>query len=96
MSFYKLNKASFIVFQSLFIGFLLLVGFVLSTLVPVFNLPEPNGFYHVGTETFHWIDSTRNELFTMEDTTDYREIIVQVWYPSKSIKEKIQNLILTI
>ena len=86
--FYKLNKVSFIAFQSLFIGFLLLVGFVLLTLVPVFNLPEPNGFYHVGTETFHWTDSTRNELFTPEDATDYREIIVQVWYPSKEHKRK--------
>ena len=70
----------------------LLVGFVLSTLVPIFNLPEPNGPYHVGTETFHWIDSTRNELFTIEDTTDYREIIVQVWYPSKGIKERFRTL----
>ena len=86
--FYKLNKASFVAFQSLFIGFFLLVGFVLLTLVPVFNLPEPNGFYHVGTEIFHWTDSTRSELFTPEDTTDYREIIVQVWYPSKKHKRK--------
>ncbi len=84
--FYKSNRASFFAIQSFFIGFLLLVGFILSTLVPVFDLPEPEGFYHVGTETFHWTDSTRNELFTMEDTTDYREIIVQVWYPSKSNK----------
>ena len=84
--FHKLNKTSFVAFQSFFIGLLLLVGFVLSTLVPVFNLPKPNGSYHVGTETFHWIDSTRNELFTIEDTTDYREIIVQVWYPSKGDK----------
>ena len=38
--FYKINIASFIVFQSLFIGFLLLVGFVLSTLIPETKSPD--------------------------------------------------------
>ena len=94
--FYKLNKASFIVFQSLFIGFLLLVGFVLLTLVPVFNLPEPNGFFHVGTERF--TGQTQPEMNYFYHGGHY--ILVKLLFKFgillKSIKEEIQNLILTI
>jgi len=56
---------------------------LLPWIIPVFTLPEPEGQYSIGTETFHWIDSSRAEWFTQEDTTDVREIMVQVWYPAK-------------
>ena len=56
---------------------------LLSWIIPVFTLPDPGGQYSIGTETFHWIDSSRAEWFTPEDTTDVREIMVQVWYPAK-------------
>ena len=36
----------------------------------------------MGTEVFHWIDSTRVEWFTPEDVDDVRELMVQVWYPA--------------
>jgi len=65
---------------------LLSVWFTFSVLlpwiIPVFTLPNPSGLYDVGTETFHWVDSTRLEWFTDESPNDVREIIVQVWYPA--------------
>ena len=55
---------------------------LLPWLIPVFALPNPGGSYSVGTETFHWVDSSRMEWFTDENLNDVREIIVQVWYPA--------------
>jgi pimeloyl-ACP methyl ester carboxylesterase len=55
---------------------------LLPWIIPVFTLPNPSGIYDVGTETFHWVDSTRLEWFTDESPNDVREIIVQVWYPA--------------
>ena len=56
---------------------------LLPWIIPVFTLPDPEGQYSIGTETFHWIDSSRTEWFTPADTADVREIMVQVWYPAK-------------
>lgn len=60
-------------------------SFALSILliVPVFSLPVPNGLHSVGTETFHWIDSSRAEYFT-EDESDVRQIMAQIWYPAET------------
>ena len=55
---------------------------LLPWIIPVFTLPNPNGPHEVGTELFHWVDSTRLEWFTDENPNDVREIIVQVWYPA--------------
>jgi len=55
---------------------------LLPWLIPVFTLPNPGGSYSVGTETFHWVDSSRMEWFTDENPNDVREIIVQIWYPA--------------
>ena len=55
---------------------------LLPWLIPVFALPNPGGSYSVGTETFHWVDSSRMEWFTGENPNDVREIIVQTWYPA--------------
>ena len=49
-------------FLSIWFGMALL----LPWLIPVFTLPTPGGPYSVGTETFHWVDSTRHEWFTDE------------------------------
>ena len=65
------------------VGFLVLViSIALPILLPVFHFPKPTGAYAIGTLTYHWIDMSRPELFT-EDTNDHRELMVQVWYPSK-------------
>jgi len=76
-------------------GVLLTVWLVLSAVlpwaVPLFVLPPPEGEYDVGTETFHWVDSSRLEWFTDEKDTDVREIMVQVWYPGKNTTETEPN-----
>ena len=58
------------------------IAVLLPWIIPVFTLPSPQGPYDVGTETFHWVDSSRMEWFTDENPNDVREIIVQVWYPA--------------
>ena len=60
----------------------LTVSALLPWLIPVFTLPEPDGPYSIGTETFHWVDSSRQEWFTDAIEDDVREIVVQVWYPT--------------
>ncbi len=46
-------------------------------------LPKPTGLYGVGVTTKHLIDISRPENFT-EDPTDFREMMVQLWYPIDS------------
>jgi len=58
-----------------------LIALILPWVIPVFNLPHPRGEFDVGTETFHWVDSSRLEWFTPEKPGDLREIMAQVWYP---------------
>lgn len=47
------------------------------------ELPTPSGPYPVGTMTYHWIDRTREEQWT-SDPNDFRQLIVQLWYPAKN------------
>ena len=48
---------------------------------PVPRFPEPTGPFHIGTRTYHWVDTSRPEPFTT-DPDDHRELMAQVWYPS--------------
>ncbi len=50
---------------------------------PVFKLPEPTGGFKVGTQTFHFVDTNRDEIFD-EANEGKRELIVQVWYPAQN------------
>lgn len=75
----------------LFILLLMTVGGFLSTALPVFQLPAPTGEYPVGTQTLHFIDSSRSEIFT-DDVEDKRELMVQVWYPAQASQEKRDRL----
>jgi predicted dienelactone hydrolase len=59
----------------------LLISFALPILMPVFHFPNPSGPYAIGTLTYHWIDTSRPELFTT-DPNDYRQLVAQVWYPA--------------
>jgi predicted dienelactone hydrolase len=54
-------------------------GALLVAPVPV--LPEPTGPFAVGTQTFVWTDTARDETLT-EDPTDVRQVVAQAWYPS--------------
>ena len=73
--------------ENSFIGAVLGIWFLISAsipwAVPVFTIPDPKGDFSIGSETFHWVDSSRLEWFTHENDSDLREIMVQAWYPSE-------------
>ena len=71
-----------------FFSFWFLLALVVPYIIPVFSLPSPQGKDFVGTETFHWVDSSRLEWFTEEKSNDYREIMVQIWYPGSNHQNK--------
>jgi len=50
---------------------------------PVFDFPVPAGPFAIGTVTYHWVDTTRREAF-VSDSSERRELMVQVWYPAKT------------
>ncbi|MFB9327892.1 alpha/beta hydrolase family protein [Paenibacillus aurantiacus] len=59
---------------------------------PVFKLPEPTGEFQVGTQTFHFVDPRREEIFD-EASDGKRELMVQVWYPAQAGAGKYAPLI---
>lgn len=48
-------------------------------------LPEPMGRFQLGTSIFHLVDSTRIDFLAKSDTV-FRELMIQVWYPSEKRK----------
>ncbi len=60
----------------------IVISIALPVLLPVFSFPKPTGLYEIGTMTYHWVDTSRPELFTAEPN-DHRELMAQVWYPAK-------------
>jgi predicted dienelactone hydrolase len=54
----------------------------LPVALPVFRFPNPSGPYGIGTVTDHWVDSTRQEIFSA-DPRAHRELMAQVWYPAR-------------
>ncbi|WP_178022347.1 dienelactone hydrolase [uncultured Paenibacillus sp.] len=59
---------------------------------PVFQIPEPTGGFQVGTQTFHFVDANREEIFD-EARASKRELMVQVWYPAQAATGKHAPLI---
>ncbi len=57
-------------------------GWVLSSLLPVFTLPEPQGAFNVGTES-RYVETTLDEVIT-KDPSDKRELMYKIWYPSNA------------
>ena len=72
---------------NIFLAALMILSAGLSSCLPVFTTPRPTGFFEVGTRTFHFIDESRDEIFT-EDKNDKRELMVQVWYPAQNTRWK--------
>jgi predicted dienelactone hydrolase len=60
----------------------LAVSAALPTVFPVFGFPRPSGPYQIGTVTYHWVDTGRHEIFSV-DPNARRELMAQVWYPVK-------------
>jgi dienelactone hydrolase len=58
-------------------------------------LPKLTGSYGVGVKSMHLVDENRPENFTASNTTDVREMMVQVWYPietsSKGTRTEYMN-----
>lgn len=69
------------VFKATGIFVLLLLSITLPLLFPVFELPHPTGPYSVGTKDIN-LKLDRAEVITT-DTTDKRNLMIKVWYPSK-------------
>jgi Platelet-activating factor acetylhydrolase, isoform II len=60
----------------------LFASLLLSMAIPVFQFAKPAGPYEIGTATYHWIDTSRVEVFNT-DTKTHRELMVQIWYPGQ-------------
>ncbi|TQR46513.1 alpha/beta hydrolase family protein [Paenibacillus popilliae] len=58
------------------------ISVALPIIFPVFHFPRPSGPYEIGTVTYHWTDVSRHEVFG-SDKSAHRDLMVQVWYPSK-------------
>ena len=56
-----------------------------SVLVPLESIEPPSGKYDIGTQVYFWTDNSRGEVYTT-DSTDYRELMVQIWYPAQGGK----------
>jgi len=56
------------------------IGFACSSILPVFNLPSPDGPFAVGSQYMH-INSNQDETITKEKN-DKRALILKVWYPA--------------
>ncbi|WP_458121630.1 alpha/beta hydrolase family protein [Paenibacillus sp. Z6-24] len=59
---------------------------------PVFKLPAPTGEFQVGTQTFHFVDTHRNETFAAAKNGK-RELMVQLWYPAQAPTGKYAPMI---
>jgi predicted dienelactone hydrolase len=67
-------------------SFLIIMGWVLPNLLPVFDLPTPTGKYKVGAQDIHLI--TDQEEYMTSEKGDKRELMVKVWYPATIENEK--------
>lgn len=66
------------------VGVLVLaISIALPILFPVFHFPKPTGPYAIGTVTYHWVDTSRDEDFGT-DPNAHRELMVQLWYPAQN------------
>lgn len=48
------------------------------------RFPKTTGPHQVATDSFHVIDESRDELHTLGNRSDKRELMVQVWYPAEA------------
>ena len=62
------------------------IAVALPIIFPVFTFEKPTGPYKIGTVTYDWLDSQREETLTPE-SGDKRELMVQIWYPADATVE---------
>ncbi len=49
---------------------------------PPFYFPKPTGPYAVGVREYHWVDTTRKEIYSDDPAHPNRELMVKIWYPA--------------
>ena len=82
-SIYQNNTFKFFLF---FLGFIFQGCAVAgSVLVPLTSIEPPTGQYNIGTQVYFWTDNSRGEVYTTIPS-DYRELMVQIWYPAQGGK----------
>lgn len=64
------------------LSLLIILGWVLPRVFPVFSLPEPRGAYSVGTDMIH-VETGKEEKITSEPA-DKRELMLKIWYPGEA------------
>lgn len=74
--------------SGIFLIFMLTLGFLFSSTLPVFDLPEPKGKYKVGARYLHFV-SELDEPITQEER-DKRELVIKVWYPADILEEPLE------
>ncbi len=66
--------------------------FVFPSFSQELRLPGVTGPFPVGTVTQHWIDMSRENKFTRTDPNDFRELMVQIWYPASiDVGDQVQR-----
>lgn len=81
------------IYNSLLIGFIFISILPFTILRTAPKLTPPKGPHKVGTQIFRWEDINRKENST-EDPKDFRNVIVQAWYPTDSLGEGNHSLYL--
>ena len=66
--------------------FLLIIGFILPNILPVFNLPKTTGNFKVGSK-YILLKTDREEIIT-DNPDDKRELMIKVWYPANIKNEE--------
>lgn len=84
---WKFFKGSWLrkITSCIFLFSLLEIGFLLSTILPIFSLPVPTGKYQVGSKYLHLVSDETDNL--TKKINDKRELMIKVWYPA-IIKEE--------
>jgi pimeloyl-ACP methyl ester carboxylesterase len=67
-------------------GIYLIIALLLPVVIPIFELPKPTGPYAVGSDSRYLVDENRPEPFV--DTVEYREMMIQLFYPVETYKDR--------
>lgn len=62
-----------------------LLTFIVPAIMPVTKFPPVEGDYLVGVRDLRLTDTSREEVFT-EDSSDFRNVSVTVWYPAQDVE----------
>ena len=87
----KRSRTYIKVFKVIGLSLLLISAIFLPSVLPIFDLPEPEGPYSVGTRDI-FLELNREEVITREED-DKRKLMVKVWYPSSDKEGEIDPYI---